>query len=149
MDAISGKEGTIFVTIDGRRFAAMNVVDFKADVEILKTDVPIVGDRNVGDKPAGWKGKVTMSYYYNQPHLRDAISSYVKTGKMPVMEAELTNDDPASRVGRQTVVLKGVSLNGVTLAMLDSADNSLKENIDGSFRDYEIPTKFTPLPGME
>jgi hypothetical protein len=60
----------------------------------------------------------------------------------------VTNEDPTSGVGRQTVILKGCNLDGGTLTKFDADAEYLDESIDFTFEDFEIPEKFNVLAGM-
>ena len=60
----------------------------------------------------------------------------------------VTNEDPTSSVGRQTVILKDCNIDGGILAKFDADADYLDETLDFTFEDFEIPEKFNMLPGM-
>ena len=63
-------------------------------------------------------------------------------------DIQLTNEDPTSSVGRQTVILKDCNFDSVLLAKADADAEYLDESMDFTFEDFEIPEKFSLLAGM-
>lgn len=61
----------------------------------------------------------------------------------------ITNEDPTSSVGRQTVILKDCNMDGGLLAKFDADAEYLDEDMDFTFEDFEMPETFTMLAGME
>ena len=63
-------------------------------------------------------------------------------------EIQVTNEDPTSSVGRQTVILKECNLNSIILAKFDADAEFLDEDIEFTFDDFAIPEVFHELRGM-
>ena len=63
-------------------------------------------------------------------------------------DIQISNEDPTSAVGRQTVILKGCNMDGGVLAKFDADAEYLDEEMDFTFEDWEIPQKFQALSGM-
>lgn len=61
----------------------------------------------------------------------------------------MTNEDPTSSLGRQTVMLKNCNINGGILTKMDADAEYLDEEFEFTFDDFEIPEKFNILEGME
>ena len=61
---------------------------------------------------------------------------------------QITNEDPTSSVGRQTVILKDCNLDGGILAKFDADAEYLDEDADFTFEDFEIPEVFGNMSGM-
>ena len=63
---------------------------------------------------------------------------------------QITNSDPtATDIGRQTIILYGCNFDSVTLAAFDAdSDDTLTESLDFTAERFEIPEKFTEMPGM-
>ena len=61
----------------------------------------------------------------------------------------MTNDDPTSAAGRQTVILKDCNIDGGVLAKFDADADYLDEEMSFTFEDFEIPERFVQLDGME
>ncbi len=151
LDAISGSTASCTIQLaDGNRYSLMQLYKFEAKMEANSTDVAILGRNNKGSKPTGWKGTWSGTAYYNTSIFRKMMQEYKRTGIMPSMDITVTNEDPTSSAGRQTVVLKGALLNSVILAKYDaSSDSPLEEDVSGTFDDWEMPKEFSLLRGMQ
>ena len=147
-DAISAKLAQCFVTIESKRYNFMQMIDFEASMEKNKQEVPILGQTGSGNKSAGWKGKFKGTAHYNQSIMRQLLLRYKKTGEDIYFEIQVTNNDPISAAGKQTVILTGCNLDGGILTKFDADGEYLDEDIEGTFEDWSMPTKFKNLPGM-
>lgn len=150
LDAVSGSTASCTVKLsDGRRYNLMQLYKFEAKMEATATDVAILGRNNKGSKPVGWKGTWSGVSYYNTSVFRKMMLDYKKTGRMPTLDITVSNEDPTSAAGRQTIVLKGALLNSMILAKYDaSTDTPLEEDVSGTFDDWDMPEEFKLLPGM-
>lgn len=74
---------------------------------------------------------------------------YKDTGEDVYFDIQVTNEDPTSSVGRQTVILKDCNIDGGILAKFDADAEYLDEDMDFTFEDFEMPEAFTMLAGME
>src|SRR5690606_793840 len=147
-DAISGKHAKAFVTINGQVEELFYARSLEATIEKNKTDVPTLGKTNVGQKATGWTGTGTMNIYYVTSLFRRLMLDYVKTGRDFYFDLQVTNDDPTSSAGRQTVVLKNCNLDDVIAAQFDiTTDEALNEDISFTFDDYDILEQFTTPTG--
>ena len=61
---------------------------------------------------------------------------------------QITNEDPSSAAGKQTVVLIGCNIDGGVLAKFDADGEYLDEDMDFTFEDFSMPDKFELLNGM-
>src|SRR5690606_15203403 len=106
----------------------------EANVEKTKTDVPILGKTNIGSKPTGWKGTGTLTLHYFTSVFRQLMIDYIKTGRDFYFDLQIVNEDPQSRSGKQTVLLKNCNIDSVTLARFDAtSDDPLEEEIPFTF----------------
>lgn len=147
-DAISASLAECFVTIDGNRYNFMQAIDLEATFEKQKTEVPILGKTGRGNKSTGWRGTGTATFHYNTSVFRELLYRYKNTGEDIYFDIQVTNEDPTSSVGRQTVILKDCNIDGGILAKFDADADYLDETLDFTFEDFEIPEKFNMLPGM-
>ena len=147
-DAVSASLAECFVTIDGNRYNFMQAIDLEAKFEKQKTEVPILGKPGRGNKSTGWKGTGTATFHYNTSIFRELLYRYKNTGEDIYFDIQVTNQDPTSSVGRQTVILKNCNIDGGILAKFDADADYLDETLDFTFEDFEIPEKFNMLPGM-
>ena len=147
-DALSAKLAECFVTIDGRRYNFMQMINFEASLEKVKSEVPILGKTGKGHKGNGWSGTFTATAHYNQSIMRQMLIKYKDTGEDTYFEIQVTNEDPTSAAGRQTIVFFDCSTDGGILAKFDADGEYLDESIDGTFEDFKMPESFDLLPGM-
>ena len=104
-DTIAAKLAECFITIGTRRYNFMQMIDFEAKVEKTKAAVPRLGALMVGHKSCGMEGTFSGTAHYNQSVMRQALIDYKNTGEDVYFETQITNDDPSSAAGRQTIVL--------------------------------------------
>ena len=147
-DAISAKMAECFITIYGNRYNFMQMIDFEGKFEKSKTEVPILGKTGTGNKATGWKGSFSGTAHYNQSIFRQALLAYKDTGEDVYFEIQITNDDPTSSAGRQTVVFIDCNIDGGILAKFDADGEYLDEDIEGTFEDFKMPESFKLLDGM-
>jgi len=147
-DSIYGSLASCFVTIGGRRFNFMSMTEFEADYEVNIVDVPILGQVNTGHKTAGGKGTWSGTAHYNQSEFRQMADAYQKTGVMPYFEIQVTNEDPASDAGRQTIILHECLCDKFVLAKFAAGEENLDEELSGTYEKWDMPEKFKTLPGM-
>lgn len=147
-DAISASLAECFVTIDGNRYNFMQMINLEANFEKTKSEVPILGKPGKGNKSTGWKGTGSATMHYNTSIMRELFVRYKETGQDIYFDIQVTNEDPTSTVGRQTVILVDCNLDGGTLAHFDADAEYLDEDMDFTFEDFQMPEKFTMLEGM-
>lgn len=99
-------------------------------------------------KTSGVKMSGTATIYYGTPVFLDMLVQYLKAGKVPVFVIQITNDDPATTVGQQTVVLYGVKLSKVPIAILDADSDELEEEISFTFTNIEVLNAFNEQPAQ-
>lgn len=147
-DTLSAKLAECFITIGTRRYNFGSMIDFEAPIEKNKAEVPILGKIMTSHKTVGMTGTFSGTMHYNTSVLRQVIIDYKNTGIDLYFEIQITNEDPQSSVGRQTIVLKDCNLDGITLAKFDADGEYLDESVDGTFEDFSMPEKFAELIGM-
>lgn len=148
-DAVSASLAKCFVTLEGNRYEFMQAINLEANFEKAKAEVPILGKPGRGNKSTGWKGTGSATFHYNTSIFRKILKRYKDTGEDIYFDIQVTNEDPTSAVGRQTVILKDCNLDGGILAKFDADAEYLDETIDFTFEDFEIPEEFTNLAGMQ
>ena len=148
-DAVSASLAECFVTIEGNRYNFMQAINLEAKFNKKKTEVPILGKTGRGNKATGWAGTGSTTFHYNTSIFRELTKRYKNTGEDVYFDIQVTNEDPTSAVGRQTVVLKGCNIDGGILAKFDADAEYLDEDMDFTFEDFEMPETFTLLAGMQ
>lgn len=144
-DTISGREGRAFAQIDGKNEEMFYVKTLEAKIEKQKAEVKVLGSRSVQHKAAGWTGTGSMTIYYMTPLFRNMMLDYIKHGKDTNFIIQITNEDPMSSIGTQTVCLKNVNLNSVVMAKLDTESDVLEEEVEFTFDDVDILNNFNNI----
>lgn len=147
-DAISAKLAECFVTIKNNRYNFMQIINFEANFEKTKTEVPILGKTGTGNKTTGWKGSGSGTFHYNTSIFREMMLQYKDTGEDVYFEIQVTNEDPTSAAGRQTIVFIDCNIDGGILAKFDADGEYLDEDMDFTFEDFKMPETFKLLDGM-
>lgn len=149
MDAVSGSLAKCYMTIKGKRYNFMQLISFESKMEKTITAIPILGKTGKAHKPSGWEGTWSGKAHYNQSVMREMLLEYKRTGQETPFTIQVTNEDPTSKVGQQTVVLTGCLSSGGILAKFDASAEYLDEDLSGTFDDWDMPKRFKKLPGME
>lgn len=147
-DTISASLAECFVTIEGNRYNFMQAINLEAQFTKNKSEIPILGKTGKGNKATGWSGSGSATFHYNTSIFRELAYRYKQTGEDIYFDIQVTNNDPTSSVGRQTVILKDCNLDGGLLAKFDADAEYLDEDMNFTFEDFEIPEKFNLLEGM-
>lgn len=148
-DSISAKLAECFVTIGSNRYNFMQAINFEAKFERTKTEVPILGKTGTGNKSTGWKGTGSATFHYNTSIFREMMLKYKDTGEDVYFEIQVTNEDPTSSAGRQTVVFMDCNIDGGILSKFDADGEYLDEDMDFTFEDFKMPETFNILGGMQ
>jgi hypothetical protein len=147
-DALSAKLAECFITIGDNRYNFMQAINFEASFEKTKTEVPILGKTGTGNKSTGWKGTGSATFHYNTSVFREMMLKYKDSGEDVYFEIQVTNEDPTSAAGRQTVVFVDCNIDGGILAKFDADGEYLDEEMDFTFEDFKMPETFKLLDGM-
>lgn len=147
-DSVSASLAECYVTIGGNRYNFMQAINLEASMEKTKSEVPILGKTGKGNKTTGWKGSGSATFHYNTSVFREMLYRYKNTGEDVYFDIQVTNSDPTSGAGKQTVILKGCNMDGGILTKFDADAEYLDEDIDFTFEDWEMPDVFDELSGM-
>ena len=148
-DAVSASLAECFVTIEGNRYNFMQAINLDASIEKTKSEIPILGRTGKGKNRTGWKGSGSATFHYNTSIFREQLYRYKETGQDVYFDIQITNEDPTSSVGRQTIILKDCNVDGGILAKFDADAEYLDEDLDFTFEDWEMPEQFSHLQGMQ
>ncbi|WP_042195841.1 phage tail tube protein [Paenibacillus camerounensis] len=146
-DTLSGQEGRAYAKIGSQVEEMFYVKTLEATVEKQKAEVKTLGRRGVQHKATGWSGSGTMTIFYMTSRFRQMMLEYMKTGVDQYFDIEVTNEDPSSSVGAQRIILKGVNLDSVIMASLDTESDALEEEVSFTFEDVELAQSFSPPAG--
>lgn len=148
-DAVSASLAECYATIDGQRYNLMQAINLEATMEKSKSEVPILGKTGKGNKANNWKGTGSATFHYNTSIFRKFMKKYKDQGTDFYFDIQITNSDPTSAVGSQTIVLKDCNLDSITIAKFDADGEYLDEQLDFTFEDWEMPREYTLLDGIE
>lgn len=144
-DAISGKLGKAYATINGEVHEMLYVKNIEASIEKNKTEVPVLGLTGTQHKAGGWSGAGSMTIYYATSMFRKMMLEYVKTGRDTYFDILIENEDPTSNIGKQSIILKGVNLDSIIIAKLDVESETLDEDVSFTFNDVDMPEEFKSM----
>ena len=145
-DTIAGKDGRAYAKINGNNeemyFAKSIVIKLSRNKSLINS----IGKHLSGHKATGGEGTGTMTLYYLSPLFRDLMAEWAKSGRDVYFDMVMTNADPNSAAGEQTILVKGVNLDEVTLAQLDaSTDDALEEEITFTIEGFEYLKPFDKI----
>lgn len=141
-DALNGKSGSAFMTINGQNREIFQMKKFQSDAEFQESDFKVVGTTLVQKKTTGVSLTGSMTIYYGSPYFLQMLQTYLKTGKLPYFTLQITNDDPGTSVGKQTVALYNCKLSKVPVALLDADTDWLEEEVTFSYTGVEVLNYF-------
>lgn len=147
-DAVSAKLAECFATIEGNRYLLMQAKTFEAKFEKEKQKVSILGKTGQGNKTTSWSGTGSMTIYHNTPLFNEMMLKFKNSGEDIYFDIQISNEDPTSAAGRQTMIFKGCNIDGGVLASFDADGDFLEQDVDFTFEDFEMPEKFRILDGM-
>ena len=147
-DTISAALAECFVTIGTRRYNFMQAINLEAKFDKNKSEVPILGKPGKGNKATGWKGTGSATFHYNTSIFRQMMLQYKETGEDVYFEIQISNEDPTSGAGRQTMILVDCNIDGGVLEKFDADSEYLDEDMDFTFEDFKMPEAFKDLDGF-
>lgn len=147
-DSIFASLAECFVTIGTRRYNLMQAINVEVKFEKNKVEVPILGKTGKGNKASGWKGTGSATIHYNTSIFRQMMQQYKDTGEDVYFDMQISNEDPTSAAGRQTITLIDCNIDGGILAKFDADGEYLDEDIDFTFEDFKMPETFKDLDGF-
>ena len=125
-DTVNGAEGKVFVTRNGKQIEVAGMMNITTYAEIQGKEMRVVGTRTIQNKANGAKQTGKGNIYYGTSLWTDMVLEYINTGNMPQFDLKVTNDDPSSSVGSQSIAYYGCELTGsIPLSILDSEEAML------------------------
>lgn len=148
-DSVSASLAQCYITIGDQQYDFMQMINFEAKIEKIKSEIPILGKTGKGNKSTGWKGTGTATLHYNQSVLRNLLEDYKDGIGDKYFTVQVTNYDKGSSAGAQTITLKECNINGGILAKFDASGEYLDEEVEFTFEDFSIDKEFALLTGMK
>lgn len=148
-NAPSSKMAECFITFDGNRYNFMSAINVEVNFEKEKTEIPILGRMNKGNKSTGSVITGSGEFHKNTSIWNEIAYKFQETGEDVYFEMQITNEDKTTEIGRQTIILYDCNFDSVTLAAFDAdSDDVLTESIDFTAERFEMPEKYKLMDGM-
>lgn len=141
-DAISGKEGTVWATINGEVIELAEVKSFTAKIDKTKKEFKALGKRGTQSKATGWTGTGTVNFYYVTSRFTKMLIDYAKTGVDQYFNMTVKNEDPSSSIGMQKIALGQCNIDGGDIAKLDVEADFLENSFNFTFSDVDLLNEF-------
>lgn len=148
-DVVSAKLANCYITTNGDRYLLMQAKNLEAKVDKDKQEVAILGRTGKGHRSTSWNGTGSMTIYYNTSLFTKMLKEYKASGQDIYFDIQVSNEDPTSQAGRQTVILKDCNINGGIVAAFDADGSWLEQSVDFTFEDFEMPESFKQIDGMQ
>lgn len=148
-DGISARMAKAYITVDGQRYLLFQANKIEATMEKTKQDINILGRPMAGHRATGCSGKGTLTIYYNTSLFTKMAKKYKQTGEETFFDMQVTNYDPTSRAGKQTIILKNCNLDSVPIIQADAGGDWNQQELPFTFEDFEVPETFQDLDGMK
>lgn len=146
--AMSAALAECFITIEDKRYNFMQAIEIETEFKALKTKIPILGRPGKGNKKVGWEGTGKATFHYNTSIFRKLMERYQDTGEDVYFDMQITNYDPSSKNGKQTVILFDCNIDGGILTKFNADGEYLDESMDFTFERFKMPEEFMILGGM-
>ena len=142
-DTLSGKMGTAFITIDGKNQELFRAKKIQVDGDVQSTDMKALGTTRIQQKVTGVKQTGSGTIYYGSDLLTQMLMKYMETGEVTYFDLQVTNSDPSSTVGTQTIAYYGCKLTGtIPLSILDTDSDLLEQAFTFSYTDARKLSSF-------
>lgn len=133
-DTVSGAEGKVFVTVDGKNIEVACMKNITTNAEIQSSDMRVIGTRTIQTKNNGAKLTGSGNIYYGTNLWTDMVLQYIETGVMPQFDLQITNHDPTTTVGSQSIAYYGCTLTGtIPLSILNDEEAMLSYDFNFAY----------------
>lgn len=144
-DIVSGRTGSVYITVDGSREFASYIKDLSCEISIEDNAGGGLGHVIKQTKPGQQTVTVSGNAYQMTSTFVGIADTHRRTGKMPEIEIMVTLEDPQSDAGVQTLVLKKLVMTKCTAFAVDDSEDKPTHSIEFSCGDYELTEKFSVL----
>lgn len=142
-DAVNGAEGKIFITVDGKNIEVACMKNIQTNGEIQGEDMRVIGTRKIQNKPNGAKLTGTGNIYYGTNLFTDMVLKYINEGIMTQFDIQITNRDPSTTIGSQTIAYYGCQLTGtIPLSILNDEESMLNYDFNFTYTNVARLTAF-------
>ncbi len=132
-NTVHGAMAECHVIFDGKPYDFMQAISLHTEFRII---------RNWFGRPKRWAGIGTVRFHYNDSAFRRIMAEARARRKDIYFDMLVTNEDPYSNMGRQTILLKGCRINSGAAALFDAESPFLEDFAKFTFKDFEFKEKF-------
>lgn len=140
-DVSSAKMASCLLTIKGRRYNFAQMSEFEAKFKKTKKKMHFLGKPGAEHVTTGWEGTWKGKMHYNQSIMRELFLNFKDTGIDEPFEIQITNKGNP-KVGDQTIIYTGCTADDGVLSKFNVEDESLMEEVSGTFSDCKMPKMF-------
>lgn len=149
MSTPSSKMAECFVTINGKRYNFMSAINVEIKFEKEKVEVPILGRMNKGHKSCGSSITGSAEFHKNTPVWNEIAYKFQETGADTYFDMQITNNDPTTDIGKQTIILYDCNFDSITLAAFDAdSDDVLTDTIEFTADRFVMKDKYKRPSGV-
>lgn len=142
-DTVNGAEGKIFITVDGKNVEVACMKNIQTNGEIQGNDMRVIGTRKIQNKANGAKLTGTGNIYYGTNLFTDMVLKYINEGIMTQFDIQITNRDPSTTIGSQTIAYYGCQLTGaIPLSILNDEESMLNYDFNFTYTNVARLTAF-------
>lgn len=142
-DTVNGAEGKIFITVDGKNIEVACMKNIQTNGEIQGEDMRVIGTRKIQNKANGAKLTGTGNIYYGTNLFTDMVLKYINEGVMTQFDIQITNRDPSTTIGSQTIAYYGCQLTGtIPLSILNDEESMLNYDFNFTYTNVARLTAF-------
>lgn len=143
-DSVSANFAECFVTRNGTRYAMLMAKNFEGKASVNTKEVYRLGSVTVGHKAQTVVLKFSMTIYKCTEIFDDVIEEFIRTGVMPLFTIQVSNEDPATAIGRSTKIYHDCVLDGdVLLSMANAEGGYIEQSIEGYCDSITRPERYT------
>lgn len=142
-DTISTKDAKLFIEMNGKVWPMIEATQVAAKLKKNKEDVQTLGSRWKHKKTTSVEGTGTLGGYVISSNWLKYALPYIKGEKDLYFTITMTIEDPTSRAGKQTVLLKDVNLDDIPVADFEADDGVMEWESDFTFEGIELVEPFT------
>lgn len=142
-DTVNGAEGKIFITVDGKNIEVACMKNITTNGEIQGEDMRVIGTRKIQNKANGAKLTGTGNIYYGTNLFTDMVLKYINEGIMTQFDIQITNRDPSTTIGSQTIAYYGCQLTGnIPISILNDEESMLNYDFNFTYTNVARLTAF-------
>jgi len=142
---VEGRRGIITATIGTNIEELAEVKNLTATFTKNKSSYRVLGDPADRHKSAGWTGAGSFTYHWVTSRWQKMLIDYAKTGVDIYFTMVVTNDDPGSSAGRNSVKLGQCNIDGGDIALIDIDTDMLESSCDFTFSEVDSLEAFNEL----